>query len=183
MQAVTEVPLQARVVSIEQELKNYCQDCSHKNTCFSRELNDEEIEAFNAIVRHSKKLQRGDYLYRAGDKFKSIYTIRSGSLKTFLIDEDGQEQILGFSIQGDVLALDGATLSTYPTTAQALETTYVCEIPFARYMELAAQIPSLYEQLLTQMSHQIRYEEKHTLMCTPSSTTPTLVANIGKPCT
>ena len=141
-----------------------CHDCNRQQICLAYSLEGEELTAFDSIVKHSRKLNRGDFLYRAGDEFNSIYTIRSGSLKTFIIDEEGREQILGFSIQGDIVALDGATLSVYPTTAQALETTYVCEIPFARYMELAAEIPSLYKQLLTQMSHQIRDDEEHTLL-------------------
>ncbi len=144
--------------------QNKCQDCSRVNACFAHSLVGKELEAFNSIIKHSKKLNRNDYLYQAGDKFHSIYIIRSGSLKTLIDDEEGREQILGFSIQGDVVALDGASSNVYPTTAQALETTYVCEIPFARYMELAAEIPELYKQLLTQMSHQIRDEEEHTLL-------------------
>ena len=144
--------------------QNKCQDCSRVNACFAHSLVGEELKAFNSIIKHSKKLNRNDYLYQAGDKFNSIYIIRSGSLKTLIDDEEGREQILGFSIQGDVVALDGAASNVYPTTAQALETTYVCEIPFARYMELAAEIPELYKQLLTQMSHQIRDEEEHTLL-------------------
>ena len=144
--------------------QNKCQDCSRINACFAHSLAGKELEAFNSIIKHSKKLNRNDYLYQAGDKFHSIYIIRSGSLKTLIDDEEGREQILGFSIQGDVVALDGASSNVYPTTAQALETTYVCEIPFARYMELAAEIPELYKQLLTQMSHQIRDEEEHTLL-------------------
>ena len=145
---------------------NNCSCCEdgRNDTCFSKHLNNQELQAFNGIVKHAKKLHRGEFLYRAGDEFKSIYTVRSGSLKTLILDEEGHEQILGFSIQGDVIALDGATQNVYPTSAQALETTYVCDIPFARYMELAVEIPSLYQQLLTQMSHQIRYEEEHTLM-------------------
>ena len=145
-------------------LENRCRDCSRNKVCLAASLEDEELYAFDSIVKHSKKLNRGEFLYQAGDAFNSIYVIRSGSLKTFIVDEEGREQILGFSIQGDVVALDGATMNVYPTSAQALETTHFCEIPFSHYMELAVKIPSLYEKLLNQMSHQIRNEEEHTLL-------------------
>lgn len=143
---------------------NRCHDCSRYKICLAESLEGEELDAFNSILRHSKKVNRGEYLYRAGDAFNSFYVIRSGSLKTFMIDEEGHEQILGFSIQGDIVALDGATLNSYPTSAQALETTHICEIPFSRYMELAVGIPALYKKLLNKMSLQIRDEEKHTLL-------------------
>ncbi|MFK7815207.1 MAG: fumarate/nitrate reduction transcriptional regulator Fnr [Gammaproteobacteria bacterium] len=164
MQIAAAIPLQKTYSAPIINIHNKCSDCSRAHVCLANTLEGEDLAAFDAIVKHSKKLNRGDFLYQAGDKFESIYVIRSGSIKTFIDDEDGREQILGFSIQGDVVALDGATMKAYPTTAQALETTHVCEIPFGRYMELAAKIPTLYQQLLSQMSHQIRNEEKHTLL-------------------
>ena len=164
MQTATAIPIHRTYLKTKPNSLNFCSECSQKKFCLSKFMNDEELDAFNSVVKHSKKLNRGNFLYQAGDDFKSIFTVRSGSLKTFIIDEEGREQILSFSIQGDVIALDGTTLSSYPTTAQALETTYVCEISFARYMELAAEMPTLYQQLLTQMSHQIRDEEEHTLL-------------------
>ena len=164
MQTATVIPLQEIYTAPKKQIQNICSDCNRAQKCLAHALDGDELDAFNQIVTHSKKLNRGDYLYQAGDEFSSIFVIRSGSIKTFIDDEDGREQILGFSIQGDIVALDGATMSIYPTTAQALETTYVCEIPFARYLELAVKVPVLYQQLLIQMSHQIRDEEEHTLL-------------------
>lgn len=183
MQATAAIPVQKPTTSAHLYSQNKCQDCHKTDVCFAHSLDNEELDAFNSIVKHSKKLNRGDYLYQAGDKFNSIYVIRSGSIKTFIDDEEGREQILGFSIQGDVVALDGTTSTVYPTSAQALETTYVCEIPFARYMELAAEIPALYQHLLTQMSHQIRNEEEHTLLIGTKSAEQrlaTLLVNFSK---
>lgn len=164
MQTATATSLQETFQAPKKKVHNECIDCSRVRVCLAPSLEGEDFVAFDEIVSRSKKLNRGDFLYQAGDKFESIYVIRSGSMKTFIDDEEGREQILGFSIQGDIIALDGATMNVYPTTAQALETTHVCEIPFARYMELAAKIPALYQQLLTRMSHQIRNEEEHTLL-------------------
>ena len=164
MQTATVIPTQRVYIPTNTHTQSECRDCSRVNSCFVHSLVGDELSAFNSIIKHLRKFNRGDYLYHAGDLFNSIYVIRSGSIKTFINDKEGREQILGFSIQGDVIALDGTTTTTYPTSAQALETTYVCEIPFARYMELAVEIPALYHQLLTQMSNQIRNDEKHTLL-------------------
>ena len=164
MQTVTAIPIQKSCVSAQISVQNNCQHCHRTDVCFAQTLEGSELNAFNSIVNHSKKINRGEYLYQAGDPFNSIYVIRSGSIKTFIDDEEGREQILGFSIQGDIVALDGTTSTVYPSSAQALETTYVCEIPFARYMELAAENPTLYQHLLTHMSRQIRDEEEHTML-------------------
>ncbi len=183
MQAAHAIPIQQTYSLPIPHVQNECKNCSRINVCFAHTLKQNELIAFNSIVKHSKKLSRGDYLYQAGDKFNSFYVIRSGSIKTFIDDAEGREQILGFSIQGDVIALDGATLNVYPTTAQALETTYVCEIPFARYLELGVSSPELYQQLLIQMSHQIRNEEEHTLLIGTKSAEQrlaTLLINFSK---
>ena len=141
-----------------------CHSCHRHASCLAHTLEGDELSAFGSIVTHSKKLKRGDYLYRAGDTFDTIYVVRGGSLKTFIIDEEGREQILGFSLQGDIVALDGLFLQGHRTTSQALETTYVCSIPLAAYVELATKIPSLYHELLAKMSNRILEEEEHTLM-------------------
>ena len=164
MQTLSVIPFEHKYASTYTCQPNKCLDCHNTSICFTHSLEKNELQAFNSIVRHSRKFSRGDYLFQAGDQFNSIYVIRSGSIKTYIDDEEGREQILGFSIQGDIVGLDSTTTTVYPTSAQALETTYVCEIPFACYMELATQIPALYHHLLTQMSHQIRNEEKHTLL-------------------
>ncbi|MGI9227251.1 MAG: cyclic nucleotide-binding domain-containing protein, partial [Gammaproteobacteria bacterium] len=117
MQTATAIPLQEAYLAPITQIHNKCSDCSRVKVCLANTLEGEELDAFDAIVKHSKKLNRGDYLYQAGDEFNSIYVIRSGSIKTFIDDEEGREQILGFAIQGDVVALDGATLNVYPTTA------------------------------------------------------------------
>ncbi len=183
MQTATVISPSILSSTVNMNTRNSCDDCSRISSCFAASLEAEELNAFNSIAKHSKKLNRGDYLYQAGNLFHSFYVIRSGSLKTFIDDEEGREQILGFSIQGDIVALDGVTNNVYPTTAQALETTYVCEIPFARYMELAVDSPKLYQHLLTQMSHQIRDEEDHTLLIGTKSAEQrlaTLLMNISK---
>ncbi|TAG71140.1 MAG: hypothetical protein EAZ24_13315, partial [Burkholderiales bacterium] len=48
----------------------------------------------------------GTSIHRAGDTFRSVYYVRSGTLKRVLIQEDGREQTLGFPLPGDLLGLE-----------------------------------------------------------------------------
>ncbi|MDW3094628.1 MAG: helix-turn-helix domain-containing protein [Gammaproteobacteria bacterium] len=141
-----------------------CNGCLQHKNCLSGELNDDELLEFNSIAKHSKKLQRGEFLYKSGDKFDAIYIIRSGSLKNTLIDEEGREQILNFSIQGDVIGLEGLYKQKHITESKALETTFLCSISLAQYLNLASQTPKLYRRLLNHMSSRIIEEEEHSLM-------------------
>ena len=141
-----------------------CNGCPQHNTCLSSNLNKQELQAFNLIAKHTKKINRGEYLYRSGDMFDTIYMIRSGSLKTSMIDEEGREQVLNFSIQGDIVGLNGLFMKSHITESKALETTFLCGISVSQYLNLATETPKLYQRLLDKMSSRIIEEEEHTLM-------------------
>ena len=122
------------------------------------------MHAFNAIPKQFKKLSRGEYLYQPGDHLDTIYVIRSGSVKSSIIDEEGREQVLNFSLRGDLIGLDGLFLNAHSTESTALETTFLCGIPVADYLSLASKTPKLYQKLLDHMSRRIVEEEQHSLM-------------------
>ena len=164
MQLANEVQKPLTQISTRPLSSTSCLGCSRQSMCLAHQLEKEELAAFDAIVKHSIKLNKGDYLYRSGDRFDTIYTIRSGSFKTFINDEEGREQILRFAIQGDIVALDAEFNKEHSTSVQALETSYVCSIPLNRYLELAANVPSLYTKLLAAMSSRIVEEEEHALL-------------------
>ena len=42
-------------------------------------------------------LHKGEHLYRAGDAVRQLYVVHAGLLKSYRIDEDGNEQVLGFT--------------------------------------------------------------------------------------
>lgn len=141
-----------------------CQDCSLAALCLPISLNFEDIDALNEIVKRGKPLKKGEYLYRQGDEFNSVYAVRSGSLKTFSVSDSGEEQITGFHLPSELVGLSGMDSNSCPVSAQALETTSVCEIPFERLDELALQLPQLRRQLMRVMSREIRDDQQMMLL-------------------
>lgn len=136
-------------------LKTACESCSLHQLCLPLELAHDDITELDKIIKRTKPLHRGDYLFEMGDPFKSIYAIRSGSVKTFTSTDDGEEQVTGFHLPSEIVGLDAITSSTHPCSARALETTSVCEIPFDRLENLGQHIPGLQRQLLRIMSREI----------------------------
>tara|TARA_R110002074_G_scaffold371698_2_gene546916 strand:+ start:10863 stop:11507 length:645 start_codon:yes stop_codon:yes gene_type:complete len=125
-----------------------------------------DIDRLNTIIQRARPMQAGDHLYRTGDKFSSIYAVRSGSIKTYLIDDSGIEQITGFFLPGEVLGFDGIDTSNHGCNVVALETSTVCEIPFKRLEELSLQIPTLQRHFFQLMSREI--ESNHQMLLTLS---------------
>ena len=142
----------------------HCKDCSLASLCLPLSLNLEDMDALDEIVKRGRPLKKGEFLFRQGDTFNSVFAVRSGALKTFSLSDAGDEQITGFHLPSELVGLSGMDSESYPVSAIALETTSVCEIPFERLDELSVQLPQLRRQLMRIMSREIRDDQQMMLL-------------------
>ena len=142
----------------------HCKDCSLASLCLPLALNSEDMDSLDEIVKRGRPLKKGDFLFRQGDAFASVFAVRSGALKTFSVTDAGEEQITGFHLPSELVGLSGMDSEIYPVSAMALETTSVCEIPFERLDELSVQLPQLRRQLMRIMSREIRDDQQMMLL-------------------
>lgn len=133
----------------------HCHSCPINNLCIAAMLNEDEQSRFDQIVQHPKPLQKSEPLFYAGEKLTYIYAIRTGSIKTFSISQDGEEQITGFHQAGELIGIDALARKKHHSFAKALETTEVCAIPYEQLDALAQTIPQLHTQLMNVMSNEI----------------------------
>jgi CRP/FNR family transcriptional regulator len=153
----------ATVVNIS-SIKAACKDCSLRELCLPLGLNEPDLSALDKLIKRRRALKKGEMLYRFGDPLKALYAIRSGSLKTTGLIEDGRAQITGFYLPGELLGMDAINTDVHPCSAEALETSEVCDIPYMALEGLAQQIPSLQHQLLRIMSREIVRDEGMLMM-------------------
>ncbi|MVW75641.1 fumarate/nitrate reduction transcriptional regulator Fnr [Pseudomonas xionganensis] len=142
----------------------HCKDCSLASLCLPLSLNMEDMDALDEIVKRGRPLKKGEFLFRQGDAFNSVFAVRSGALKTFSLSDGGDEQITGFHLPSELVGLSGMDSEIYPVSAVALETTSVCEIPFERLDDLAMKLPQLRRQLMRIMSREIRDDQQMMLL-------------------
>jgi len=157
-------------------LKAACRNCSLYHLCLPLGIDADDMEELDRIIRRRRPLRRGEYLFQPGDSFKSLYAIRSGSVKTYAPTEEGYEQVTGFHLPGELVGLDAITRECHPCAARALETTSVCEIPFERLEELGAKIPGLQRQLLRLMSKELLEDEQLMMLLGKKSAESRLAA-------
>jgi CRP/FNR family transcriptional regulator len=143
-----------KVISFE-HIKVACKNCSLGTLCLPLGLAPEDVERLDSIVKRNRPLHRGDHLFRNGDKFRSLYVVKTGSIKTYTPSEDGGEQVLGFHLPGEIIGLDAIEQETHSCSGKVLETSAICEIPFARLEELSSTIPSLQHQMYRLLSKEI----------------------------
>ncbi len=154
----------AEIISTRNPHQAHCKDCSLATLCLPLSLDMQDLDALDNIVKRSRPLKKGDFLFRQGDTFSSVYAVRSGSLKTFSVTDNGEEQITGFHLPSEFVGLSGMDTELYPVSAIALETTSICEIPFDRLDELSASLPQLRRQLMRIMSREIRDDQQMMML-------------------
>ena len=89
-----------------------------------------------------------------------MYAVRNGCIKSYYINDDGQEQVTGFHLPGEIFGIDGIGHNRYINSATALETSAICDIPFPRLEELSATIPSLQRHFFQLMSREITNDQQ-----------------------
>src|SRR4029453_13332541 len=109
-----------------------CSVCGLRDLCLSEGLDAEALLHVDELVATRTRLHKGDTLFRAGDKFTSLYVIRSGSCKTISLTVDGVSQVAGYHMSGEIIGADGIGNDQYGCQAVALEDTEVCVMPFER---------------------------------------------------
>jgi len=157
-------------------LKTACQSCNLHDLCLPLGLDMGDIEKLDKIIKRSRPLQKGEYLFNSGDTFTSIYAVRSGSIKTFSESEQGDEQITGLYLPGELLGLDAINDNKHPCSAIALETTSLCEIPFDTLESLSSDIPELHHQLFRIMSKEIASDQSLLMLMAQKSAEERLAA-------
>ena len=77
-------------------IKVACSNCNLRELCMPMGLSENDLERLDELVTTRRKVKRGSTLFSNGDKFISLYAIRTGFFKTCLASEDGRDQVTGF---------------------------------------------------------------------------------------
>lgn len=142
----------------------HCDTCGLRKLCLPKACGS-QCAQLETVVRHSRPLlRRKEVLYHQGDDFESLYVIRTGSVKTFMLNEHGEEHITGFYLPGDIIGIDGVSHSRHATTAVALESTSVCALPFNALEKLAASMPEVQRYVFQVMAKEILQDQKMMLL-------------------
>ncbi|MBK7043905.1 MAG: helix-turn-helix domain-containing protein [Rhodanobacteraceae bacterium] len=146
------------------ELRRSCRSCALHALCLPASISSEDLTSLDAIVRARRPLNRGDLLFASGTRFQSLFVVRSGSFKTTLEMNSGEQQVLGFHLPGEILGFDALSDDVHRCSAEALERASVCDAPFAQIDEFAANVPGLRRQLLRIASREVVKDHEHLMM-------------------
>jgi len=133
----------------------FCSTCAFSQACLSEGMDKSALMDLHVLVEHVGPLHAGEHVFREGDPFTAIAAVRTGTVKTYHIDRDGHEQVLGFHLPGEVIGLNAIHGDRYPCNAVALDTVMLCRFSFPKIAMLAQRLPNLQQHLFRLMSRDI----------------------------
>jgi CRP/FNR family transcriptional regulator, anaerobic regulatory protein len=134
---------------------SFCSTCAFSNACRSEGYEKTALRELHCLVEHVGPFRAGEHLFREGEPFNAIAAVRAGTVKTYIIDPAGREQVLGFFLPGEVIGLNAIHAARYPCNAIALDTVMLCRFSFPMMATLATRMPGLQTQLFKLLSEDI----------------------------
>ncbi|MFP4137902.1 MAG: helix-turn-helix domain-containing protein [Halomonas sp.] len=139
----------------------HCDACSLHGVCLTHDLPEDTQASLDVMLDQPRPLKRGQALVTQGAPFDTLYLVRSGSLKQ-VVRPLGQEpeHVVGFFLPGEAVGLEAIGERTSTASVIALESTFVCALPYTQLRELCQHSPTLNESLLCHMSRELRSEQR-----------------------
>ncbi len=141
-----------------------CTSCCMRNLCIAAGTEDSFLPEIDKLVVHWHPMARGRHIFREGDEFKQPFVVRSGAVKTYQTLENGEEQITGFMLPGDVFGLEGLAALQHANGAIALETSSVCAIPLQNLFKINVEARVAERQVLMLLSESMLRKDSHAMM-------------------
>ena len=152
--AVSRHPERSAIADDGDEL-HFCSTCAFSAACMGNGYDKEHLRQLHVLVDHVGPFHEGEHVFREGDPFNAIAAVRAGTVKTYVNDADGREQVLGFFLPGEVVGLSAISQARYPCNAVALDSVMLCRFSFPTMAALALRMPGLQQQLFRLLSEDI----------------------------
>ncbi|ASJ72626.1 fumarate/nitrate reduction transcriptional regulator Fnr [Granulosicoccus antarcticus] len=151
-------------IHVHKPLTDACATCSLRTLCVPGGIPATDLAKLDNLVSMRKRIKRGEYVFRVGDDFNSLYAVRAGFFKTRITSTDGRDQITGFQVPGELLGFEGVATEQHGVDAIALEDSEVCILPYTDLERIAREFPPLQHQLHRIMSREIMREHNVMLL-------------------
>ncbi|SDK40755.1 Crp/Fnr family transcriptional regulator [Lacicoccus qingdaonensis] len=136
--------------------------CVSKVPIFSH-LNDDELQEVFSKINH-KHLNKGDYLYMAGDQNESLSVLHAGKVRIYRLNPEGREQLVRVLGHAD---FTGETSlfnedNTHESYAEVMEDAQVCTINRQDIYDLMQKYPNISIKIIESFAERLNESESLT---------------------
>lgn len=140
-----------------------CAFCAANRLCLSGGLERDSRHSLERLIVR-RRIERDHQLFRLGDPFRNLYTVRFGHFKSIAIRPCGESQIVGLHMSGDVMGSEAIGAAHHHSTAVALEDSEVCVIPFAGLEQIFVESPHLLHQFHRILGRELARQQERILL-------------------
>jgi CRP/FNR family transcriptional regulator, anaerobic regulatory protein len=122
------------------------------------------VQTDEELLFQHVQFKTGQRVHTIGQPFDTLYIVHSGFLKTVLIDEFGNEQVLSFPMKGDLFGVDGIHTKRYASEAVALSNCDLILLPFKKLTALGRAHVEFEHAMYSVMSRELVREQSMVSM-------------------
>jgi CRP/FNR family transcriptional regulator len=138
-----------------------CGGCRVRSVSVCSALHGEELAELERLVEDSTFAPKAT-LVSEGDPARHVFTITSGTVRTFRLLPDGRRQLFGFLLPGDFLGL--SLSDSYGFSAEAVDEVSACRFDRAKFTALLDRYPSLLRRLHEAASNELAQAQDHAVL-------------------
>lgn len=140
-----------------------CDHCALSDICLPSSLSKQEIELLEQHLVTSIKIKKGEELYSAGSIFSGLYAVKSGSFKSIVSSVEGDIQIVGFHMPGELIGFDGYA-SSHSSSVVALESSMYCKVSTKHLDYLTDNIKGVSKHINVMVANDIQAQHSALFM-------------------
>ena len=130
-----------------------------KELCDILRIPSATVHTDEELLFQHVQFKTGQRIHTIGQPFDTLYVVHSGFLKTVLIDEFGNEQVLSFPMKGDLFGVDGIHSKRYASEAVALSNCDLILLPFKKLTALGRAHVEFEHSIYSVMSRELVREQ------------------------
>lgn len=124
-----------------------CSGCRVGRYCIAASADDETLRRLDGLLEVQDAIETDATVIRKGDPFAGLFAVRDGCFKSFVLDRDGREQVLGFHFSGELIGLDAIASGEHLANVVALGPSALCQLEYDELSEISSCSSGLQQQL------------------------------------
>ncbi|MDH5473712.1 MAG: helix-turn-helix domain-containing protein [Gammaproteobacteria bacterium] len=141
-----------------------CICCDLYNLCQLAGLGDADTQRLDSTLKRRQQIPKDHVLFDAGEKFRGIFAVKSGALKTTRELSNNSEQIIDFHIPGELVGMDAIDSPAYLHRVIASENSSICEMDLEAMKKMNGKYNDFQSSLIQALTRKVRLDQYQALL-------------------
>ena len=140
-----------------------CNYCNLYNLCQLADTGKGKT-AFNAAVKRQQQIAKAEYLFKSGEPFDGVFSVKTGIFKSIYHFDDNREQIIDFHLPGELIGFDAIENDHYTQSVIAVNNSSFCKMDFAKIKNSPVDYVAFQNTIIQTLSKKARLDQYKSLI-------------------